>query len=209
MDATTKLPNLKTLGERLRWVREGMGLSLEAFGAAIGYDKSYLSRLESGKTANPSADFIESVCNKFMVLRDWLLAGKGQPVMQDAIVRVSSEVDGSSLVPRVGMAIGMESELGTVQVVRLLMKDLPPPERLKKGTELMGDPSITAVAKQYWATVFLRAYSDSAPSNAASKLPRPAELLQQLIAKRAQATASSSPPSSPARQVRPEKATRK
>ncbi len=209
MDATTKLPNFETLGERLRWVREGMGLTLEAFGAAIGYDKSYLSRLESGKTANPSADLIVSVCNKFMVLEEWLLSGKGQPVMEDAIVRVSSEVDGSNLVPRVRMAINMESELGTVQVIRLLMKDLPPPERLKKGTELMGDPSITDVAKQYWATVFLRAYSDSPASTVSSKSPTPEEQRQQFLAKLTQATGGSSHSASAARQIRPEKTARK
>ena len=140
-----------------------MGLSLEAFGAAIGYDKSYLSRLESGKTANPSAAFIESVCNKFMVLRDWLLAGKGQPVMEDAIVKLASEIDWPAIGSRVGQAIAMEAELDTVRVIWLLMKDLPMVERLKKGTELLADPSVKASAKEYWATVFLRAYSDSPP----------------------------------------------
>jgi transcriptional regulator with XRE-family HTH domain len=203
MDATTKLHNLKTLGERLRWVREGMGLSLEAFGAAIGYDKSYLSRLESGKTANPSAAFIESVCNKFMILRDWLLAGKGQPVMEDAIVKLAGEIDPSRLVSRVGMAIAMEWELDTVQVIRLLMKDLPLPERLTKGTELLRDPSIKASAKEYWATVFLRAYSDSPASNVSSKSPTPEEQRQQFLAKLTQATGGSSRDLSPLKQKGP------
>ena len=209
MDATTKLPNLKTLGERLRWVREGMGLSLEAFGAAIGYDKSYLSRLESGKTANPSADFIESVCNKFMVLRDWLLAGKGQPGMEDAIVKLAGEIDWSRIVSRVGMAIAMESQLDTVQVVRLLMKDLALPERLTKGTELLRDPSIKASAKEYWATVFLRAYSDSPAPNVGSRSPTPAEQKQRFLAKRGLLDSSGPRSTSPARQKMPQSATQR
>ena len=208
MNATKKLPYLQTIGERLRWVREGMGLTLEAFGAAIGYTKSYLSRLESGKTANPSAAFIESICNKFMVLRDWLLAGKGQPVMEDAIVKLASEID-PRVVSRPGMAMSMESELDTVQVVRLLMKDLPLSARLKKGTDLLSDPSIKPAAKEYWATVFLRAYSDSVPSSAASKLPRPDELLQQLLTKRALPDSRGSRSSLPARQKRPQAATQR
>ena len=166
-----KLHNLKTFADRLRWVREGMGLSLEAFGAAIGYDKSYLSRLEGGKAANPSADFIESVCNKFMVLRDWLLAGEGVPVMRDAIVKLASEIDSSKVGSKGGQAIAMEAELDTVHVIWLLMKDLPMPERLKKGTELLADPSIKASAKEYWATVFLRAYSDSPPAREWARSP--------------------------------------
>jgi len=157
------LHSQQTLGERIRWLREGMGLSLEAFGAEIGYDKSYLSRLESGLSKNPSPKFIEAVCSKFMVFRDWLLTGIGQPVLEDAIVKLASGIDWGEVGSRAGQAFAMEAELDTVRVIWLLMRDLPMPERLKKGTELLADPAIKASAKEYWATVFLRAYSDSPP----------------------------------------------
>src|SRR5260370_42190154 len=76
-----------TLATRLRWLREGLGLTLTAFSAQIGYNKSYLSRLESGDSANPTERFIEAVCGKFMIFRDWLTAGKGAPVIPGAIVK--------------------------------------------------------------------------------------------------------------------------
>jgi transcriptional regulator with XRE-family HTH domain len=167
----------QTLGDRLRWVREGLGLTLEAFGAEIGYDKSYLSMLERGLSKNPSVKFIEAVCSKFMVFRDWLLTGKGQPVMEDAIVKLASGIDWEAVGSRAGQALAMEAELDIVRVIWLLMKDLPKEQRLEKGTEMMNDPAIKASAKEYWATVFLRASSDSPPPPAIGS--RPNTLLEQ------------------------------
>jgi transcriptional regulator with XRE-family HTH domain len=52
-----------TLGEYLRVAREQVGLSQRQLAARIGIHNSYLARLESGETANPSADVVQRIAD--------------------------------------------------------------------------------------------------------------------------------------------------
>ncbi len=67
----------RSLGERIRWLRKREGLSLQQFGQRVGFDRSYLSRLENGKADNPSEDFLGRVCLAFKIGYDWLSTGQG------------------------------------------------------------------------------------------------------------------------------------
>lgn len=62
-------------GQRIRQVREKLGLSGAAFAKTVGCDRSYVFRLEQGSAANPSLNFIEAVVSKFGVDREWLVGG--------------------------------------------------------------------------------------------------------------------------------------
>lgn len=172
MDATTKLHKQHSFGDRLKWVRTNFDLSLEGFGTVIGYDKSYLSRLEGGKTANPSIELIESVCAKYGVSRAWLETGQGKPITDQKVADLVRQMDAARLVTEMGTAsraLALEDETCTIQVIRLLMKELPLREKLKKGLKVLEDPSITPAAKTYWSTVFLRASLDPDDPDSGSK----------------------------------------
>lgn len=69
------LDGKNSLPIRLRWLRESLGLSLAEFAQRIGYDTSYISKLESASRINPSMKFMESVVVTFCVRRDWLFHG--------------------------------------------------------------------------------------------------------------------------------------
>jgi len=52
---------------------------LQSAAVKLGFDRSYLSRLETGKAQNPSTDFIRRVCAVFGVDEQWLELGTGTP----------------------------------------------------------------------------------------------------------------------------------
>ena len=85
-----ELPEGKNFGERLRWLRKKTGHSLEHFGKLVGFDQSYLSRLERGLATNPSADFVLRVCAFYQVNPEWLRTGTGP---MDEYSPVGSQLD--------------------------------------------------------------------------------------------------------------------
>ena len=60
--AQIKAPDLETLGNRLREIRETTQLSLSQLAAELNVTKGYLSRLERGN-AKPSIKMIERIAN--------------------------------------------------------------------------------------------------------------------------------------------------
>ena len=64
-------------GKRICQLREKFGLSAPKFAALVGFDRSYVFRLENGEADNPSLKFIESIVEKFGVDREWLIGGVG------------------------------------------------------------------------------------------------------------------------------------
>src|ERR1035437_1957694 len=141
MNATKILHTQQTLAERLRWLRDNVGQSMEAFGAEIGFDKSYLSRLERGESGSPSARFIDAVCSKYPISRQWLLEGKGDPMPKGAVEDATKAVDWAKISSHMSLAAktmeSVEGELSTVEVLRLIMRDMPVRERIKKSLEVM------------------------------------------------------------------------
>lgn len=67
------------LADRLRWVRKKHDLSLETMARRIGVTTSYLSKLETGRSENPSGPVLSMICQTYSVRRDWLLRGEGSP----------------------------------------------------------------------------------------------------------------------------------
>jgi transcriptional regulator with XRE-family HTH domain len=67
-----------SLAARLRELRYKHSLTLQQVAERIGYDKSYLSRLERGESCNPSWGFVEKLCQQFGVNRDWLTGDKSK-----------------------------------------------------------------------------------------------------------------------------------
>ena len=63
------------LNERIKVLREELGLSMEKFGGRIGLTRSAISKIESG--SNPSDQTIISICREFNVNEEWLRNGKG------------------------------------------------------------------------------------------------------------------------------------
>jgi len=59
-------------GKNVRLLREHAGYSQEAFADHLGYARSYMSRVETGK-ANPSLDAIEAFASGLSVSPDTLL----------------------------------------------------------------------------------------------------------------------------------------
>lgn len=161
MESTTILHEHRSIAGRLRFVREKFGQSLEAFGAEIGYDKSYLSRLESGKTSNPSVEFIEAVCSKFLVSRPWLESGTGNPFVADA----TTPVDWKKIMSHMSLTAKgfhyVEKEMSTVSVISILLRGLPLRDQMHKVLEIIDNPSITPGAKPYWLKVTLEAINSS------------------------------------------------
>lgn len=52
---------MSKIGERIREIRKAKGLSLGQVGLRGGIDRTYISRIESGKVANPSHDTLAKV----------------------------------------------------------------------------------------------------------------------------------------------------
>lgn len=65
------------MNERIKLLRNTLGLSQEAFGEKIGVTKASVSRLEKGER-NPSEQTVKSICREFNVNYAWLLEGKGE-----------------------------------------------------------------------------------------------------------------------------------
>lgn len=65
-----------TLGQRIKSIRIGNGLTQDEFGARIGIGKSSISSMESDKS-NPSDQTIRSICREFGVNEEYLRTGEG------------------------------------------------------------------------------------------------------------------------------------
>ena len=64
------------MNERIKFLRETLSLSQEAFGEKIGVTRASISNMEKG-TRNPSEQTVKSICREFNVNHAWLLEGKG------------------------------------------------------------------------------------------------------------------------------------
>lgn len=73
------VPDAKTVGQRLRWLRELKELTLREVAVRLDCDPGYLSKLESGKAKNPTERFLIGVEREFRINPHWLRQGKGDP----------------------------------------------------------------------------------------------------------------------------------
>jgi transcriptional regulator with XRE-family HTH domain len=83
-----------TFGERLKKVREGLGLDQKAFGMAIGVaGRDTISRWERG-LGFPSADILIFMRQNYRINIDWLISGEGEPFTGERIQEEESTKQG-------------------------------------------------------------------------------------------------------------------
>lgn len=75
------------MNERIKLIREKLGLSQETLGKALGIGRSAVSRIESGTNALTEAN-IRLLCQQYGVNRKWLESGEGEMFLQgdDAVI---------------------------------------------------------------------------------------------------------------------------
>ena len=66
-----------TQGERIKDVRNSLGLTLEKFGEKLGVTKTAISRLEKGERSL-TEQMTNSICREFSVDYMWLTTGEGE-----------------------------------------------------------------------------------------------------------------------------------
>lgn len=66
-----------TQGERIKDVRNSLGLTLEKFGEKLGVTKTAISRLEKGERSL-TEQMTKSICREFSVDYMWLTTGEGE-----------------------------------------------------------------------------------------------------------------------------------
>lgn len=66
-----------TQGDRIKYVRNSLGLTLEKFGEKLGVTKTTISRLEKGERSL-TEQMTKSICREFGVDYMWLTTGEGE-----------------------------------------------------------------------------------------------------------------------------------
>lgn len=66
-----------TQGERIKDVRNSLGLTLEKFGEKLGVTKTAISRIEKGERSL-TEQMTKSICREFSVDYVWLTTGEGE-----------------------------------------------------------------------------------------------------------------------------------
>lgn len=72
------------MNERIKEVRNSLGLTLEKFGDPIGIKKSGLSLIENGKNALTEQN-IKVICRVYNVNEHWLRTGEGEMFLQKSM----------------------------------------------------------------------------------------------------------------------------
>jgi len=67
---------MKEIAERIKAIRENRGFSQEAFAKALNFERSNISRIESGEK-NITDRHINAICAAFNVSKIWLETGAG------------------------------------------------------------------------------------------------------------------------------------
>lgn len=68
----------KTIGQRIKELREARGLSQEKFGKRVGITQQYVGALESGKR-NPGPALVFMISKKFRTSEVWIKKGEKIP----------------------------------------------------------------------------------------------------------------------------------
>jgi transcriptional regulator with XRE-family HTH domain len=74
----------RRFGERIRKVREILGLDQSAFGAALGVSQGYIVEMETGTPAPSVSMILDMMAHWPQINPDWLLTGK-EPVLRPTV----------------------------------------------------------------------------------------------------------------------------
>ena len=89
-------PEFENTGQRVAWLREFHGLSLQDFGRRIGYDGSQISRIERSR-CHVVDRFIRVVCIQFRVQESWLRLGTGPAMLPPGLGGEAQDAGSTSL----------------------------------------------------------------------------------------------------------------
>lgn len=78
------------IGDRIKELREGAEMSMEAFGSIVGTSKQYVNGLEKGANQRPNGVFLEGWARHFGVNFRWLVSGSGP---KDALQLSETDTD--------------------------------------------------------------------------------------------------------------------
>jgi len=70
------------IGERIKILRNNLGLTLDEFGEKIGLKKATLSKIENNLSGSTEQTII-LICKEYNVNREWLLSGVGEMFNND------------------------------------------------------------------------------------------------------------------------------
>lgn len=79
------------IGDRIKDVRNEIGISQKLFGVGIGIADSYVSEIESGKKV-PSLTILLAIEYKYGVSMDWLKTGKGGKYIKEGAYLTDEEL---------------------------------------------------------------------------------------------------------------------
>lgn len=78
-------------GERIKKLRETLGLTLESFGEKVGVTRGAISNLEKGNR-NLTEQMTKAICREFGVDYIWLTTGEGE-MFPDADIELMAAID--------------------------------------------------------------------------------------------------------------------
>lgn len=75
------LAHLATIGARIKYLREQIGMTQPALAAAVGISQPSMSNIESGHTASPSAIHLMAIAAALNANPNWIVYGEGEQSM--------------------------------------------------------------------------------------------------------------------------------
>lgn len=83
---------MKSINDRLKQLRESLGLSQAAFGQKIGLERSSMSAIEHNqRKLTPRS--IRDVCREYNVSEEWLTTGSGEMFREETDVDAIAAID--------------------------------------------------------------------------------------------------------------------
>lgn len=112
---------LKTINDRIEYLRRSFGYPVSAFARKLGGSKSaMINVLSDSKNEDPSFKIIKAIVKVFPVSEEWLLLGMGEPFTKDDIsdYKYSEGGSESTLDPELNSRISqIRNELGLSQAM--------------------------------------------------------------------------------------------
>jgi transcriptional regulator with XRE-family HTH domain len=171
-ESIDNLLRTRTVGGRLRWLREFKDLTLKQFAGRVGCDAGYLSKLETGTAKNPSDRFLNAVRSEFGVRPDWLWNGAGDPFFEGADDGKGkpSEKWLADRVERVYQVLSdLPDALAVNEVLGRVLRDMPRNTVFDLWTEIEKLPHLPLTAQFFWQKAFLRIFEKRIAAEQSSK----------------------------------------
>lgn len=82
--------------DRIKELRQALGLSMESFGSRLGVTKATVSRIENGVN-NVTNQMVASICREFNVNREWLETGAGSMFVELSRAEMAANIVASAI----------------------------------------------------------------------------------------------------------------